>query len=377
MPDLIAASRQRLPEALQLLKHVVALESPSTDKAAVDTCSAFVETVFLNLGMATRRVPCAGAGDPIVVDWPGQRPGQILGLLHLDTVWPLGTLERMPIREENDWLYGPGSYDMKASVAITWLAARTLLDLGLRPERSVRLLFTGDEEIGSAASLDLIRSGALQSDLVLVMEPALPNGELKTGRKGVGEFKVVAHGRSSHAGGNHERGVNAIEELSRHVLALQTLTDYRRGTTVNVGVIYGGTRSNVVPDRAEMEVDFRVESLAEAERIAEAFQALQSVHPEARLEVVGGLNRPPMERNATMIATFQKVKRIAAGIGLDLKEGSTGGGSDGNFTAALGTPTLDGLGPLGDGAHALHEHIVVDSVAQRAALLAAIWTQWE
>lgn len=377
MPDLIAASRQRLPEALQLLKHVVALESPSTDKAAVDTCSAFVETVFLNLGMATRRVPCAGAGDPIVVDWPGQRPGQILGLLHLDTVWPLGTLERMPIREENDWLYGPGSYDMKASVAITWLAARTLLDLGLRPERSVRLLFTGDEEIGSAASLDLIRSGALQSDLVLVMEPALPNGELKTGRKGVGEFKVVAHGRSSHAGGNHERGVNAIEELSRHVLALQTLTDYRRGTTVNVGVIYGGTRSNVVPDRAEMEVDFRVESLAEAERIAEAFQALQAVHPEARLEVVGGLNRPPMERNATMIATFQKVKRIAAGIGLDLKEGSTGGGSDGNFTAALGTPTLDGLGPLGDGAHALHEHIVVDSVAQRAALLAAIWTQWE
>jgi glutamate carboxypeptidase len=239
------------------------------------------------------------------------------------------------------------------------------------------VLFTSDEEIGSNASVELIRSEARHSDLVLVMEPALPGGEIKTARKGVGDFKVIAHGRSSHAGGNHERGVNAIQELAHHILTLQQLTNYALGTTVNVGVIRGGTRSNVVPDRAEMAVDFRVGTMAEAERITAAFQALRPVQPEAHLEVIGGLNRPPMERSATMIATFEKARRIASTIGLDLKEGSTGGGSDGNFTAALGIPTLDGLGALGDGAHALHEHVVIDSLAERAALLAALWTEWD
>ena len=377
MAELRTACRERLAEALSLLEHIVALESPSTDKAAVDRCSKFVERMFRELGLTTQRTTCATAGDLLTAEWSGHRPERILGLIHLDTVWPIGALERMPIREENGRLYGPGVYDMKASVAIAWLAIRALLDLGQQPQHSLRLLFTGDEEMGSDASLDLIRAEARQSRLVLVMEPALPGGELKTSRKGVGDFKVTAHGRSSHAGGNHDRGVNAIAELAHHVLALQRLTDYKRGTTVNVGVIRGGTRSNVVPDWAEMEVDFRVETLGEAERIAAAFQALRPIHPEVRLDVGGGLNRPPMERDATMIATFEKVKRIAAGLGMELKEGSTGGGSDGNFTAALGAPTLDGLGAIGDGAHALHEHIVVDSLTERAALLAAIWTQWE
>ena len=377
MPELLNVCRERLPQALALLKHIVALESPSTDKAAVDRCSAFVESAFRELGLTTRRVPCAGAGDPLLADWPGQVQARILGLLHLDTVWPIGTLERMPLREENGRLYGPGAYDMKAGVAIIWLAVRALVDLGQKPRLSIRLLFTGDEEIGSDASLELIRAEGQHSQLVLVLEPALPGGELKTSRKGVGDFKIVAHGRSSHAGGNHDRGINAIEELAQHVLALQKLTDYARGTTVNVGVIQGGTRSNVVPERAEMEVDFRVETMDEAERIAAAFRSLRPVHPAARLEVTGRLNRPPMERDATMIATFEKVRRIGAGLGLDLKEGSTGGGSDGNFTAALGTPTLDGLGAVGDGAHAAHEHVMIDSLAERAALLTAIWTQWE
>jgi len=324
-------------------------------------------------------VPAAAAGDQAIADWPGldAGAGRILLLLHLDTVWPIGTLDRMPIREENGRLYGPGVYDMKASVAIGWLAVHALRDLGQTPRRPIRFLFTGDEEIGSDAAVELIRTEARQSAVVLVMEPALPGGEVKTSRKGVGDFKVIAHGRSSHAGGNHEKGLNAIEELAHHILTLQRLTDYERGTTVNVGVIHGGTRSNVVPERAEIEVDFRVATMAEAERIAQVLQSLKPVLPGARLEVTGGLNRPPMERNATMIATFEKARRIAAGLGIDLQEGSTGGGSDGNFTAALGVPTLDGLGALGDGAHALHEHVVIDSIAQRAALLAALWREWE
>lgn len=378
MTDLQTACQNWLPEALALLEQLVAIESPSTDKAAVDRCSAFVETAFRDLGLRTQRLPIVSAGDQLVVDFPGseEAAGRILALLHLDTVWPLGTLERMPIRQKDGRWYGPGSYDMKASVATAWLAARALLDLSRTPRHSIRLLFTSDEEIGSETSADLIRSEARQSKLVLVMEPALPGGEIKTARKGVGDYRVTAYGRSSHAGGNHEKGVNAIEELAGHVLALQKLTDYERGTTVNVGVISGGTRSNVVPERAEMEVDFRVASMAEAERVDAAFRALKPALSEARLEVFGGLNRPPMERNATMIASFENARRIAARIGLDLKEGATGGGSDGNFTAALGVPTLDGLGARGDGAHALHENIAIDSLAERAALNAALWTEW-
>ncbi len=377
--ELRTACQRQLPEALALLKHLVTLESPSTDKSAVDKCSAFVEKTFRELGLDIQRVPTETAGDQVIADWPGSevRPGRILALMHLDTVWPLDTLERMPIRTEGGRLYGPGAYDMKASVAITWLAVRALLDRDQTPDHPVRLLFTSDEEIGSESSVELIRAEAKQSDLVLVLEPALPNGELKTARKGVGVFTLTAHGRSSHAGGNHEKGVNAIEELAHQVLALQKLTDYERGTTVNVGVISGGSRSNVVPDRAEMEVDFRAATMDEADRITRAVQSLKPALPEARIAVSGGLNRPPMERDARMIATFEKAQRIAADIDLELREGSTGGGSDGNFTAALGIPTLDGLGAIGDGAHALHEHVVIDSIAERAALLAALWTKWD
>lgn len=376
MPDLRTACQHRLPEALALLKQLVAIESPSTDKAAVDRFADFLQATLARHGLTPRRIPSESAGDHLIADLPGSEAGRILILLHMDTVWPLGTIERMPIREEDGRLYGPGSCDMKASIAVVWLAMRALADLGQRPRRDVRFLFTSDEEVGSDASVDLIRAEAKHSDLVLVMEMALPGGELKTARKGVGTYTVVAHGRSSHAGGNHERGVNAIREIAEHVLTLQALTDYARGTTVNVGVIRGGTRSNVVPDRAEITLDFRVPDLAEAERIERAVQSLRPAQSEARLEVSGGLNRPPMERNATMIAAFDKARRIAAEAGIDLKEGATGGGSDGNFTAALGIPTLDGMGAVGDGAHALHEHIRIDSLVERAVLHAAIWSQW-
>jgi len=287
MSDLPTACQARLPEALSLVKRLVAIESPSTDKAAVDDCAAAVEAAFGDLGFATRRIPVATAGDQVTAEWASAETSArpILALLHLDTVWPLGTLARMPIREANGRLYGPGALDMKASVAVGWLAARALQDLGRSPRRPIRFLFTSDEEIGSEASVDVIRAEARRSDLVLVMEMALPGGELKTTRKGVGTFKVVAHGRSSHAGGNHERGVNAIEEVAYLVTAVQKLTDYERGTTVNVGVIRGGTRTNVVPDRAEMEVDFRVASAAETERVERMFKSLQPTLTGARLEV--------------------------------------------------------------------------------------------
>ena len=323
-------------------------------------------------------MPQIAAGNQITALWLGADPStQFLTLCHLDTVWPVGTLAGMPLREEDGKLYGPGVYDMKAGSAILLTALRVLREAGLTPKHPVRMLFTGDEEVGSVTSRDLIESEARRSLLTVVLEPALVTGQIKTFRKGVGDFTVVAHGRAAHAGGDHQKGVNAIEELSYHIPALQKLTDYTSGTTINVGVIKGGSASNVVPERAEMEVDFRISQMAEIDRVVTTIQGLQPVLNGARLEISGGLNRPPMEHNATMIKTFEQARRLAVSIGLTLEEGSTGGGSDGNFTAGLGTPTLDGMGAVGDGAHATHEHVVIASLAERAALLATILTQWE
>ena len=379
MFDLHAQCIALLPDTVALLKQLVALESPSSDKAAVDACSTFVAGRLREYGAAVEFIPQTTAGNHLLASWPGSSTGdgQFLALFHLDTVWPVGTLERMPIHEEAGRLYGPGVYDMKASTAIALTALRVLRESGRSPRRPIRLLFTSDEEVGSRTSRDPIETEARKSAVVLVMEPALPGGQLKTFRKGVGEFTLVAHGRSAHAGADHQKGINAIEEPAPQTLRLQHMTDYALGTTLNVGLIKGGSASNVVPERAEMGVDFRVSKASEAERIVAAIMALQPVLPGAHLEISGGLNRPPMERTPTMIATFEQVQRLGASIGLALEEGSTGGGSDGNFTSALGVPTLDGLGALGDGGHALHEHVIIDSLADRAALLATIWTQWE
>jgi glutamate carboxypeptidase len=239
------------------------------------------------------------------------------------------------------------------------------------------MLFTTDEETGSATSRALIEAEAKKAALVLCLEPALaPNGALKTFRKGTGEFTIQALGRAAHAGADHAKGINAIEEIARQVTALHQMTNYELGTTVNVGVISGGTASNVVPDLARIEVDFRVSTAAEGERILRAIQALQPQLPDARLEMTGGLNRPPMERTSLMVETFNKAKTIGASLGLELLEGSTGGASDGNFTGALGVPTLDGMGAVGDGGHAVTEHVIASSLPERTALLAAILTQW-
>lgn len=378
MTELYNRSRAALPQMVALLKDLAAHESPSLDKAAVDACSAVMEQHLRALGADVEVIPQASAGDQLVATWPGApATTPFLTLCHLDTVWPIGTLAQMPLREADDHLYGPGVYDMKAGSVILLTALRLLQEAGLKPQRPVRMLFTTDEEVGSVTSRDLIEAEARRSRLVIVLEPALAGGQIKTFRKGVGDFLVVAHGRAAHAGGDHQKGINAIEELAYHIPALQKLTDYAAGTTINVGVIKGGSASNVVPEHAEMIVDFRVSQAEEANRVAEALQGLRPVLPGARLEISGGLNRPPMEHNETMVKTFARARQLAASIGLTLEEGSTGGGSDGNFTAALGTPTLDGMGAVGDGAHAAHEHVVISSLADRVALLATILTQWD
>jgi glutamate carboxypeptidase len=378
MTDFRALCAAALPDAVALLKQLCSFESPSGDKAAVDACSTFVARQLRERGADVRVVAQAVAGNHLVADWAGGSPGggQFLTLCHLDTVWPVGTLDTLPLREADGRLYGPGTYDMKAGTVILWLAIQMLQAAGLAPKHPVRMVFTSDEEVGSVTSRDLIETEARRSTLALVLEPAMAGGQLKTFRKGVGEFKIVAQGRSAHAGVDHPKGLNAIEELAHQIIKLQAMTDYTQGTTVNVGTITGGTASNVVPDRAEMEVDFRVSRMSEVERLMPAILNLQPAIPGVRLAISGGLNRPPMERTATMIATFEQAQRLGETLGLKLEEGATGGGSDGNFTSALGIPTLDGIGARGDGAHAVHEHIVIESLAERAALLATIFTQW-
>jgi glutamate carboxypeptidase len=278
----------------------------------------------------------------------------------------------MPFRVEEGRAHGPGVYDMKASLVLIEFALAALNGLDLRPARPVVVLITSDEEIGSPTARAIIEREASGCAHVLVVEPPLASGALKTARKGVGRFTVEVEGRAAHAGVEPEKGVSAIEELAHQILYLQTLGNREAGTTVNVGVIAGGTTVNVVAARATAEVDVRAWTGDEARRIE---QAMQSLHPhlaDARVTARGGFNRPPMERTPEGIALYQKVRAIGQSLGLDLAEGSTGGGSDGNFTAALGIPTIDGLGVPGQGAHAANEHILIDSMPERAALLAAL-----
>jgi len=299
----------------------------------------------------------------------------ILLLCHMDTVFPLGTLEKMPFREADGKIYGPGTLDMKAGIVISLAAIEKLQNAG-GLNRPVTLLCTSDEEMGSLTSRSLIEDLARESELVLVLESALLDGSLKTWRKGVGDFYVKVKGRAAHAGGAHEEGRNAIEEMAHQVLAIQEMTDYSKGTTLSVGVIKGGSVSNVVPDECSIEVDFRVLVPEEAGRVEQAMQALKPVTPDTTIEVSGGLNRPPMPKDDLMKATFARAQQIAAGVGLEIRAGGSGGGSDGNFVAPLGVPLLDGMGTYGEGLHSEREYIFSRSLPERAKLLAALIKEW-
>jgi glutamate carboxypeptidase len=354
------------------LTQLVEMESPSGHKASLDRLADALAAELRGLGAAVDVIDQETAGNQVRARW-GSGAGGILMLCHMDTVWDLGTLARRPVRVEDGRLYGPGAFDMKGGIVNAMWAMRALGELGLMPDRRITLLITSDEETGSDASRGVIETEALTHDAVFVLEPAHPpRASLKTWRKGVGDYHVAVTGRAAHAGAAHDEGINAIEELAHQVLAIQSLTDYAAGTTVNVGVISGGTRSNVVPEQAWVHVDVRVMNAAEEARIDAALRALQPRLLGTTIAVTGGINRPPMVRTPAIVALFQKAAAIAAELGFPVDETGTGGGSDGNFTSALGVPTLDGLGAAGNGGHALHEHVIISSLPERAALVAAL-----
>lgn len=386
VPDrLVAAIERRKEELLREIREIVEIETPSTDKAAVDRLGKVLAGKLADLGCKVTTIPREGYGDCLVGRWApagaatpagGPLPDDgkpLLLLCHFDTVWSVGTLAERPWRVEGGKAYGPGAFDMKAGLVFSLFALRTLLDLGRAPRRPLLYLFTTDEEIGSPSTRELIERHARECAATLCLEPATaPHGAVKTARKGWGRFEVRVTGRSAHAGGAHEQGVNALEELARQIQELHALTDYARGVTVTVGMAQGGTRPNVIPDLATATIDLRASTRADLEAATAAILARRPNLPGAGVQVTGGINRLPFERAGAVVALYQHARGLAAELGFDLPEGSTGGVSDGNFTAALGIPTIDGIGALGDGAHALHEHVVVDELPRRCALVARL-----
>lgn len=356
---------------IDVISAMVLAESPSHDKKAVDDCGRVLAELLSRQGGRVTVHPRELAGNHLCVDFGTSVGPRVLLLTHFDTVWPLGQLERMPLQEREGLLYGPGIYDMKAGIGIGLLGVRAWLASAPTSGR-VSMLCTTDEEIGSRSSRTLIEDEARRSDAVLVLEPSLPGGVLKTARKGCGDFSLRVHGRSAHAGVDPTKGVNAIAELAHHILTLQNMTDMTRGVSVTVTVVEGGSRTNVVPESAVAHIDARAPTIADAARVGRAIEGLVPVLPGARLEVQGGFGRPPLERTEGVVQLFGLAQLAGAALGIPVAEGSTGGGSDGNFTAALGVPTLDGLGAIGDGAHALHEHVEIASLPSRAALVAEL-----
>jgi glutamate carboxypeptidase len=349
---------------LAALERLVLAESPSLDKARCDACADQVADLFLErTGVAAVRHRRPDRGDHLEIRI-GEGVEPIVLLCHHDTVWTEGTLARLPFRVDGDRVTGPGSYDMKAGIVEAAFALTAA-----KPKRPVVVLSTSDEEIGSTSSRALIEETARTAAAVLVLEPAASGGAIKTARKGIADFILEVDGRAAHAGVEPEKGISAIEELAHQVLALKALSDPPSGTTINVGVVDGGTRPNVVAAHARAEIDVRFARASEAERVVRAVSGLRPKLAGARLRVSGGVDRPPMERSAGTIRLAQLAQRLATDVGFQLNETSTGGGSDGNFTAALGVATLDGLGPDGGGAHADSEHLLLKSWLDRTELL--------
>lgn len=368
--------QRRHGEILATINQLVSYETPSLDKARLDVFAALLATRLTTAGAAVEIVEQQARGNHVRARFvhgdASAKPALVL--CHYDTVWPVGSLATHPFRIEDGKAYGPGIFDMQSSLALVEYAMHAVHDLNITLPRPITVLITSDEEIGSGSSRALIEEEARKAAYVLVMESPLPGGALKSARKGTGSFTVETIGRAAHAGVDPYRGVNAIAEMAHQVLAIHALADCDAGTTVSVGVIKGGTAANVVPARAVAQVDARAWTPAEADRIVQAMAALTPVLPGAQVVVKGGWNRPPLERSATA-ALFVRAQEIGRTLGMELAEGGTGGGSDGNFTGALGVPTLDGLGVPGDGAHADHEHILVDEISGRAALLVALWQE--
>jgi glutamate carboxypeptidase len=374
MPPYLRYATEKQAEIVLLIREMVACESPSDSPAAVDRLVDFLIGHTRDVASA-EVVKASGFGKHLRLEFklPGGSDSQLLALGHSDTVWPLGTLQSMPFRQAEGRLWGPGVLDMKAGLAFFIYAMRALRDLEVTVPRKVVLLVVSDEEVGSPSSRPLTEAEARRSETVLVLEPGTGlTGKLKTARKGVGSYSVFVEGQAAHAGVDFSNGASAILEAARQVLRIAKFTDLARGTTVNPGVISGGTRTNVIAAQARVDVDIRVARLTDALLLDENFRALQPVDERCTIQVQGGLNRPPMERTPAIEALFFKARELGAAMGVVVEESSTGGGSDGNFTAALGVPTLDGLGAVGEGAHASNESILMDRIADRVALLAGL-----
>jgi glutamate carboxypeptidase len=353
------------------LEKLVKQESPSEDRQAVNAAMALTASWAEALGARVKRYKQIQFGDIFELRFGRSRKKQkpVLLLGHLDTVWPIGTLQAMPWRVAEGRYWGPGVLDMKAGVVMALTALSALRELQL--ERPVTLLLNSDEEVGSTVSRDITEHLALESAAVFVLEPA-QGLAYKTARKGVGQYNVEVTGIAAHSGVDFERGHSAVLELAKLVQTISNFTNLERKLTVNCGVIAGGTRSNVIPSHAFTEVDVRIAKASDAVYVEKLFRSLKVSDPKCKLTITGGMNRPPMERKAGTIALLKKARQIAAELGFSLEEAATGGGSDGNFTAALGVPTLDGMGAVGDGAHAAHESVVIEHLVPRTALLAAM-----
>jgi glutamate carboxypeptidase len=353
------------------IHELVVQESPSEDRTAVNAAMAIAERLARGLGGRIKRNKQKEFGDVVELHLGSTRSGRkpVILLGHLDTVWPIGTLKNMPWREEKGRYWGPGVLDMKAGVVMALAAVSVLKELKLA--RPVVLLLNSEEEVGSPVSRAITEHLAREAAAVFVLEPA-QGLAYKTARKGVGHYFVQVTGVGAHSGVDFEKGHSAVLELAKQVQAISNFTDTRRQLTVNCGIFAGGTRSNVVASEAHTEVDVRISKARDAVYVEKLFRGLKVSDPHCKLTITGGINRPPMERKAGTIALFKQARSLAAEIGFDLQEAATGGGSDGNFTAALGVPTLDGMGAVGEGAHAAHESVVIEHLVPRTALLAAM-----
>jgi glutamate carboxypeptidase len=367
--------RQQQAAILDTVEQLVTLESPSDVKAAVDRVSTVLSSRFGELGGKVTVHKAEKFGHHLQVDFSGRSHRNPLLLLgHMDTVYPVGTIAKMPFRISKGRVWGPGVFDMKSGIALALHVIEALLQWneGMLP-RPVTVLLVSDEEVGSGSSREITERLAKRSEAVLVLEPAAGStGAVKTARKGIGEYTLHVEGVSAHSGLDFDKGHSAVVELSRQILQLSEMVDLTRGTTLNVGRISGGGRVNVVPSEAGAALDLRVRTKKDADRVHRRLMSLRPFDRQCKIKVTGGLNRPPMERTAAVAALYKKAEQVAHELGWKLEEAAVGGGSDGNFTAALGVPTLDGLGAVGDGAHSAHESVIVSELPKRAALLAGL-----
>jgi glutamate carboxypeptidase len=376
MTDLLKYFRDRKQQMVDLLTELVGYETFTTEKAMVDRLGNWMERRFHELGAdSVERIPSEQVGDMLLAKWGASYPGKpILFLIHIDTVWPTGTLAERPVTIDDEGrLFGPGAVDMKGGITVVLTALQGLKDLNIMPQRPVWVLMTSDEEVGSEHSEAVIKRVAAEAGLVLVMEPATKEGALKTWRKGISTYTLRIEGRPAHAGNAPEKGINSVIEFAQQALEINKLNDYKNGISVSVTMVNGGSAGNVIPQFTEAYIDTRMVTMRQMEQIERSLGELHPFIPGAKVNVRHNHSRPPMERNE---AAYLQAKRIGEALGVTVREDGSGGGSDGNFTAAMGIPTLDGMGPQGDGLHALDEHVVINSLPERATLVAGILRDW-